>query len=200
MKEVEDILRGCADAKDKGFFDSIATLMTNLLRGVVERSAGQFCQLFTRFTNAADMTFAPDQIASVLNLIQSDRTEPGLTPIFAIKLVVQRRKIQLQVFTNEVEATIGRIFNSILNALDALPRIETKLYPLTDRPKTLALKMEDERIGALKDEIIRAFRQSMGSALSVVALYDEHAYLMDESPRLADWVTQPRTLNEFRDR
>ena len=97
MKEVEDIVRGQADAKDVDLFESLATLMTNLLRDVVERSTRQLHESLTRFRDSNDVAFAPDQIASVLNIIQNNRSEPNMTPIFVIRLVVQRRKIQLQV-------------------------------------------------------------------------------------------------------
>ncbi|KMS94055.1 hypothetical protein BVRB_025250, partial [Beta vulgaris subsp. vulgaris] len=200
MKEVEDILRGRTDAKDDDLFESLATLMTNLLRGVVEQSVRQLHQFLTRFRHANDVAFSPDQVASVLNIIQDERPEPGMSPIFAVRLVVQRRKIQLQVLPNEVESAVARVLDAILNGFDALPRVETKLYPLLDNPKTMALKVDDDRISAQRDDIIRVFRQSSASAQAIVSLYDEHAYLLDESQRLADWVTQPRTLNEFRDR
>lgn len=105
-----------------------------------------------------------------------------------------------QVLPNEVESAIGRVFDSVLVALDALPRVETKLYPLLDNPKTLALRVDDARLVGLKDDIMRVFRPSMAAALAVVGLYDNHSYLLDESQRLSDWACQPRTLAEFKDR
>lgn len=98
MKEVEDIVKSRVDgAKDERLFESITTLMTNLLRGVIERSIRALHGLLTRFQDAPELQFTSSQVTSILAIDQADRPETGLTPVFAVRLVVQRRKISLQV-------------------------------------------------------------------------------------------------------
>eukprot|EP00474_Spongospora_subterranea_P011040 CRZ11498.1 hypothetical protein [Spongospora subterranea] len=98
MKEVEEIFKISNSIKDDGrsekFFDSIATLMTNHLRSIVEKSVRDFHSFITQFSSAPELRFSSNAPASILNVFQGSNAAKSLSPLFGIKLVIQRRKIQ----------------------------------------------------------------------------------------------------------
>ena len=47
-------------------------------------------------------------------------------------------------------AAVSRIFDSILGALDAIPRVEKKIFPLLENPKNMSLNVDDSVLWKLK--------------------------------------------------
>jgi len=105
--------------------------------------------------------------------------------------------------TEDLEASIERVFDSILTALKKLPRVEHKIYPSVseDNSSPLALNIDDfagAPILKLKNEIKSMLRISTREAKLLLTLYSEFVYILGEEKKVVQFLSKPKTLSEYK--
>ena len=120
-------------------------------------------------------------------------------PIFLQKLLVHKLKdsslkIEYELPLQEVERAVSKIFDDFVSALDDVPRVENKIFSVLDETKYLALMLEGEggeEIQKMKAEVQAILQRSTANATTLLQLYDEYIYLLDEEKRVSNYLKNP---------
>ena len=105
---------------------------------------------------------------------------------------------------DELEHTVDRTFISILERLSDLTNVKHKVFPVLDEDTTyLLLNVEGsagDNIQVLREEIRTVVQDSIREAKSLLNLYSEFTYLLDEEKKVAEWLLTQHTLEQYRAR
>ena len=92
----------------ESFFQSVAVLMTNLLREVALDSINDYYQIFCP---------------------PNDQDVPGKFPGFVVNVVLNGSSMEFEPNSQGFEIVVLNVFDKLVEAACSVPRVETKLYP-----------------------------------------------------------------------
>lgn len=219
--EVEEVFdryaktNGLTDENSVRFFESVATIMSNQLRTIVQRSADAYHEFFLRYKSSPAVQFVDPNNKTLLTIRDpvwirdgdsSVRPQNNPRPVFLQKLSVLKMKdmsvkIAYEISLQEMDKTVSQIFENIVNGLRDISRVENKIFSMIDEIKYLQINVDGEAgesIWSLKREVTGVFNRSIREAALLSSLYEEYQYILDEDTRVAAYLKQRHTLAEYK--
>ena len=223
-------------------FNCVATIMSTQLRGIVERSVIEFHDFFVKASKSRSLTFQQGENEEDICTINSVRRpgEPVASPVFKLSLLMHNPKhknksglitpvsendamtmgrhvaISYNTLLSDFERTVSTIFDSVVHALDNIPRVENKIFSLLEENKNLNLNIamptgsavgaddnevtsskSGEEIWSFKPKVEALVKASTVQANHLYHLYDAYSYILDEDVRVTKYLRTTRSLDEY---
>ncbi|KAI9189908.1 hypothetical protein H9P43_001341 [Blastocladiella emersonii ATCC 22665] len=191
------------------FFKSVAVLVSNQLWHLTERSLATLEGFFMRFQDTATSSSSssaaaasPSTPASVAAAAAA-ATFSGASnesSVFSVSLKLQGGQIRFDPPLNEIETTLMRILEDMVNTVREVPRVETKLFTsLANEPLYLfSMSLSDSRIG--EGKAMRAvIQRNCVAPQRHLLTFEKYKPLLTQKAekKIDDFLREKTDLDEF---
>lgn len=174
------------------FFEANATLMSNLLRSLINDSLVQYNQFFQRFDKRNDVLRTPEQI------VQSDELESPIEDVFlVVKLKYEQNKIEFaDNLFQLIKPELLRLIEEIQKCSMNFPRPENNIAR-SEKQNLWILPTDDENYQKVYQNIDSILDQNLNNVLESLEIYEQYSYLLKESEKTQVWSQQPHSRNDY---
>uniref|UniRef100_UPI00358E354F dynein axonemal heavy chain 7-like n=1 Tax=Myxine glutinosa TaxID=7769 RepID=UPI00358E354F len=116
-----------------------------------------------------------------------------------LRLKTKNGSIMFEPEIADFEAILTNVYDTMVRAIEALPRVETKLYSLKEGKKTLNAVILDEVIETEKQRVRAELAQHSLTLMEHVRLFDRHSALVTQQAEaeLQEFLNQEHSFEEF---
>eukprot|EP00435_Cladocopium_sp_Y103_P015241 s2361_g3.t1 len=178
------------DKMEVHFFNSVASLLSQLARNVVEQSLEEYVTLFRRFEQT------PLHYSAVKALTSQDKWQDDM---LVNKLVVdQQGEVRFKHDIDFVHARLVQPYRDCITCLRELPRPDTKLKEMVSRTLLWQVKEEEQHIKAGLDQLEQIVEMNLANMAKALELYEPFKFLLvEEEHTTAFFEDQSNTREKF---
>jgi hypothetical protein len=198
-KSAVDILREELENLDKDqtktFFESVATLMANQVRELIEQSVHEYVDFIQRYKNESYPE--PDEIL----LREYDADSPFEDNFISLKLAREENDDAKIVFSDpldNVQHELEKIVDLIVQQSSNLPRPENTIAR-SDKMHLWDVQVDDELVTKAKAKITETLSENLEIVSKAVNVYDSYLWILGERQRVTDFINNEENYdkNEF---
>ena len=190
------------------FFDTIACVMSQQLRTIIERSVQQLHAYIASYNTATTLAFTTPSPPALSALVDPSNTARQPAPLFGNKAIIHRSKdgalrLDYEHPLVDLAGLFDRLCDAMLHALDGIHRVETRIFNILDASRTLNMCVTGragEAIERLRGELQAVVMRTRKGCEQLLALYDRYSFLLDEDKAVATYLVLPHPLSEHQQR
>ena len=190
-KSAVDILREELENLDKDqtktFFESVATLMANQVRELIEQSVHTYVDFIQRYKSESYPE--PDEILQR----EYDADSPFEDNFISLKLAREENDDAKIVFSDpldNVQHELEKIVDLIVQQSSNLPRPENTIAR-SDKMHLWDVQVDDELVTKAKTKISETLSENLKIVQKAVNVYDEYLWILKEKARVEDFINNP---------
>lgn len=199
-KSAVDILREELENLDKdqakNFFESVATLMANQVRELVEQSVNAYVNFIQRYKK--DNYPPPDEIIKR----EYDADTPFEDNFISLKLTIdenESKKSNPQIIfstpLNTVQSELEKIVDLIVQQSSNLPRPENTIAR-SEKMHLWDVGVEDEIVGKAKSQISETLSENLDVVATAVRVYDDYLWILRAKEEVLDFINQEKNYDK----
>jgi len=192
-KGAVDILREELENLDKDqtktFFESVATLMANQVRELIEQSVNAYVDFIQRYKFPAYPH--PDEIIKR----EYDPDTPFEDNFIALKLKIDGNKIVFNDSLETVQKELEDIVDNIVKQSSNLPRPENTIAR-SDKMHLWDVQKEDELVSKSKAKISETLKENLDVVALACNVYDDYLFILREKERIDEFLAKENPTRE----
>jgi dynein heavy chain, axonemal len=189
-KSAVDILREELENLDKDqtatFFESVATLMANQVRSLIQKSVDSYVQFFKRFKKDNDSYPTPKEIMSR----EFDPDTEFEDNFVILKLIVNNtNQIVFQDMPANVTDSLEGLVNTIVRQSEHIPRPENTIAR-SEKLHLWHVPEDDELVNKARAEISEILAHNMEVVEKALHVYDDYLFVLKEKQRVEHFLNE----------
>ena len=214
LSEVESALAAMSRAEQMTddthgrFFDTIACVMSQQLRTIIEHSIQQLHTYITSYNTATTLSFTTPSNPSLSDLIDPSTTARLPAPLFGNKAIIHRSKdstlrLDYEHPLADLAGLFDRLCDAMLHSLDGIHRVETRIFNILDASRTLNMCVTGragEAIERLRADVQAVVGSTREGCEQLLGLYERYTFLLEEDKAVANYLVLPHPLGEHQQR
>jgi hypothetical protein len=199
-KSAVDILREELENLDKDqtktFFESVATLMANQVRELIEQSVHSYVEFIQRYKSESYPE--PNEIL----LREYDADSPFEDNFISLKLTIEENenknepKIVFSDPLDNVQHELEKIVDLIVQQSSNLPRPENTIAR-SDKMHLWDIQVDDELVSKAKSKISQTLDENLKIVQKAVNVYDEYLWILQEKQRVTEFISNSDKENSY---
>ena len=190
-KSAVNILREELENLDKDqtktFFDSVAALMSNQVRDLVQKSIEKYVLFFRKFKKEDGVYPLPEEIIER----EYDPDTPFELTFLTLKLEIEvtanKQEIAFATSLDGVRDELVRIVTQMIEKINLIPRADTQIAN-SEKVHLWEIDLEDEIVTQAQQEIREILSENLRATQKAINVYDEFLFLLQEEARIDQFL------------